>query len=389
MAEVLRRAVLSHVRKPTEDVVALVATKRYRVGAHHLRRYVDDARRALGEGLRWATARERLMLQVGEDVRRQREDAGGAPSDRETRAVARSAPVKAWVETVWPALSAPALLARLYDDAAFLAGCAPMLTEEERALLVRPAPRSLKSVRWTEADAVLLDELRGLLEPGETYVHVVVDEAQDLSAMQCRAVARRCPSGSMTVLGDLAQATTPWAPGSWPATLGHLGQPGADVRPLTTGYRVPGEVLALANRLLPHIAVGVPAATSMRAGDDALTFGPAASLTDVVRGLLEVEGSIGVIVPDAAVADVLASLTGLGAEAVEAGTDPRVSVVPASEAKGLEFDSVVLLEPAAVVAAEVTRAAGLRRLYVVLTRAVSRLVVLHDEPLPAELDRTG
>ena len=67
------------------------------------------------------------------------------------------------------------------------------------------------------------------------------------------------PSGSMTVLGDLAQATTPWAPGAWSVTLTHLGQPGAEVRPLTTGYRVPGEVLALANRLLPHIAVGVPA----------------------------------------------------------------------------------------------------------------------------------
>ncbi|MGN6605948.1 MAG: HelD family protein, partial [Jatrophihabitans sp.] len=386
MADVLRRAVLSHVRKPDDDVVAIVGTKRYRVGAHHLRRYVDDARRALGDGLRWSTARERLMMQVGEDVRRQREDAGGAPTDRETRAVARSTPVKAWVETVWPALSAPALLARLYDDAEFLARCAPSLLPEERSLLARPAPRTLRSVRWTEADTVLLDELHGLLEPGETYVHVVVDEAQDLSAMQCRAVARRCPSGSMTVLGDLAQATTPWATGSWAATLEHLGQPGAEVRPLTTGYRVPGEVLALANRLLPHIAVGVPAASSVRAGDGALRFAPRESLDSVVRDLLDIEGSIGVIVPDAMVPGVVGGLAAVGAEIVDAGTDPRVAVVPASEAKGLEFDSVVLLEPAAVVAGEVTRAAGLRRLYVVLTRAVSRLVVLHDEPLPQELE---
>ena len=93
MADVLRRAVLAHVAKPTEDLVAIVGTKRYRVGAHHLRRYVDDARRALGDGLHWSIGRERLRTQVAEDVRRQREDAGGAPSDADTARVARAAGV--------------------------------------------------------------------------------------------------------------------------------------------------------------------------------------------------------------------------------------------------------------------------------------------------------
>ena len=105
---------------------------------------------------------------------------------------------------------------------------------------------------------MLLDELDALLDGTDTFVHAVVDEAQDLSAMQCRAVARRCPLGSVTVLGDLAQATTPWAPGDWALTLRHLGHD-APVRPLTAGYRVPGEVLDLANRLLPHIAPRRPA----------------------------------------------------------------------------------------------------------------------------------
>jgi DNA helicase IV len=189
------------------------------------------------------------------------------------------------------------------------------------------------------------------------------------------------------VLGDLAQATSPWAPGEWETTLRHLGQDGAQIRPLTIGYRVPGEVLELANRLLPHIAVGVPPATAVRQGADALRFRPLAALTDEVRRCLAVEGSVGVIVPDDRVQDVLRELTqdGIAAELIDADADPRVSVVPAAEAKGLEFDSVVLVEPAAIVAGEAARAAGLRRLYVVLTRAVSRLAVLHDEPLPAEL----
>jgi len=348
---------------------------------------VDDARRALADGLRWSVARDRLRMQIAEDIRRQREDGGGAPSDAETAKVARAPGVKEFVDAVWPALTATGLLARLYDDPAFLAKCAPSLTEDERAALHRPAPKTLRSVKWTPSDTVLLDELNALLEGVDTFVHVVVDEAQDLSPMQCRAVARRCPQGSITVLGDLAQATTAWAPGDWAVTLEHLGHPEATVRPLTAGYRVPGEVIELANRLLPHVAVGVPPGTAVRAGVDALRFGAASALLAEVSRCLEVEGSVGVIVPDAAVADALSTLAPLGAVAISAESDDdvRVTVVPASAAKGLEYDSVVLLEPSAIAAAEPTRPAGLRRLYVVLTRAVSRLVVLHDEPLPPEL----
>jgi Superfamily I DNA and RNA helicases len=397
MASVLSRAVLSHVAKPSEDVVAIVGTRRYRVGAHHLRRYVDDARRALGSSatlasrasspaLRWSVARERLRTQVAEDVRRQREDAGGAPSDAETAQVARSPAVREWVDSVWPPLSAPSLLARLYDNAEFLARCARgTLDPDELDALHRPA---IRRPRWTPADTVLLDELAAIIDGTDTYVHAVVDEAQDLSPMQCRAVARRCPLGSVTVLGDLAQATTPWAPGSWETTLAHLGHDGAAIRPLTVGYRVPGEVLDLANGLLPHIAADVPAATSVRAGDGALQFAARAALVEQVRECAAVEGSIGVIVADAAAAAVLAELrdAGLDAHPLAEEADPRITVVPAPDAKGLEFDSVVLVEPAAIVAAEPTRLDGLRRLYVVLTRAVSRLRIVHEDPLPPELD---
>jgi DNA helicase IV len=434
MAEVLRRAVHAQVAKPTQDVLAIVGTKRYRVGAHHLRRYVDDARRALGDGgpatsrpggpptsgtggpptsrpggpptskgvagggvagggvagLRWSVARDRLRMQVGEDVRRQREDNGGAPSDAETTKVARSAAVRAFVDEVWPALTAPALLSRLYAEPEFLARCADgTFTDRELGALARAPSRSVKTTRWTAADTMLLDELDGLLDGCPSFAHAVVDEAQDLSPMQCRAIARRCPLGSVTVLGDLAQATTPWAPGDWAVTLRHLGHDDATVRPLTAGYRVPGEVLDVANRLLPHIAVGVPPATSIRRGEGALCYGPTASLPAQVRRCLLDEGSVGVIVPDARLDSTLRELVsaGIATEALDAlgDTDPRVTVVPAAEVKGLEFDFVVLLEPAEIVAAEPARPAGLRRLYVALTRAVSRLVVLHDQPLPAEL----
>src|ERR671920_1613704 len=236
-------------------------------------------------------ARDRLRAQVAEDVRRQREDAGGAPTDADTAKVARSQAVRDWVDEVWPPLSAPALLVRLYGEPEFLAQCARgLLDEDELAALARPAPRSVKAAKWTAADTVLLDELDALLTGTATFVHAVVDEAQDLSPMQCRAVGRRCPLGSVTVLGDLAQATTPWAPGSWPVTLAHLGHE-ARVQPLTVGYRVPGEVLELANRLLPHIATDVPPATSVRAGVGSLSFAGESELADAVAAALAVEGS--------------------------------------------------------------------------------------------------
>jgi DNA helicase IV len=383
MADVLRRAVFSHVSRPVDDVVAVIGTRRYRIPEHRLRRYVDDARRA---DVRWSVVRDRLRQQLAEDVRRQREDVGGAPSDAETARIARSPAVREFVDAVWPALDASKLLARLYADVDFLLRCSSTtLTDDERTLLLRPRPA--RTPRWTPADAVLIDELAALLDGAPSYVHVVVDEAQDLSPMQCRAVARRCPLGSVTVLGDLAQATTPWAPGSWAVTLAHLGHDGASIRPLTAGYRVPGEVLEVANRLLPHVAADVPPATSVRQGTDALRYAPTARLVETVRDYLDIEGSVGVIVPDARAVQILDELrtAGIAAERLDDEDDPRVAVVPAGSAKGLEFDSVVLVEPAQIVDAEPTRPGGLRRLYVTLTRAVSRLTIVHDEPLPAEL----
>ena len=131
--------------------------------------------------------------------------------------------------------------------------------EEQKALLWDKPPRSWKSARWSAADLVLLDEADGLIEHPEAYGHVVVDEAQDLSPMECRAIARRASFGSLTVLGDLAQGTTPWAARTWSDQLAHLGRPDAAVVPLTTGFRVPEAIVGLANGLLERLDVDVPA----------------------------------------------------------------------------------------------------------------------------------
>jgi hypothetical protein len=396
MAQVLERALWGAIAKPADDVLVPLAGRRYRVPVERLKRYVDDLRRRGRvpddqQRLHYAAGRERLALLLAEDARRQKEEGGGSPTDGETRRAARSGEVRAFCDAVWPARDAAAVVAALLTDPAVLARAARgVLTDDEQALLLRPAARSVRTTAWTPADAVLVDEAAGLLGRTAGYGHVVVDEAQDLSPMQCRAVARRLAAGSLTVLGDLAQATSPWAPSEWAPTLADLGRPQTAVRPLTRGYRVPGEVLDYANRLLPAIAPGLAPATAVRRDPGALRVRPvpdlAGPLTDVVRELAAAPGSVGVVCADDAVPAVVRLLAGAGLPAAELADDGsaagRVAVVPATLAKGLEFDAVVVADPAAIVAAEPR---GLNRLYVVLTRAVSTLVVLHRDDLPVAL----
>ncbi len=397
MAAVLHRALWGAIAKPADDVQVPLAGRRYRVPVERLKRYVDDLRRR-GRAdddqrvLHYAAGRERLAMSLAEDARRQKEEAGGSPTDGETRSAARSAEVRAFCDTVWPARDAAGLVCDLLSDPALLARAARgVLDADEQAALLWPVrPRSVRTAPWSVGDAVLVDEVAGLLERTGGYGHVVVDEAQDLSGMQCRAIARRLAAGSLTVLGDLAQATSPWSAGEWAPTLRGLGRPGTAVRPLTRGYRVPGEVLDFANRLLPVIAPGLPAAAAVRREPGSLTLRSGADLAGplaaVLRELAAAPGSVGVVCADAAVDEVVAGLrdAGLPAEPLADDGAPagRLAVVPAGLAKGLEFDAVVVVDPAAIVAA---KPRGLQRLYVVLTRAVSSLVVLHRGDLPAEL----
>lgn len=211
--------------------------------------------------------------------------------------------------------------------------------------------------------------------------------------MMLRAVGRRCSTGSATVLGDLAQATTPWATTSWGDALDHLGKGDAHLEELSQGFRVPSDVIDFAARLLPEIAPDLRPPTSVRRAQGQLALRPVPDLTAAVvaatREAVARDGSIGVIVPDHLADQIAASLDRADIDQVRLGdvhdVDARVDLVPASLAKGLEFDHVVVAEPAQLVAAEPDRTTGLRRLYVCLTRAVTSLTVVHTEPLPEPL----
>ncbi|MET7422403.1 AAA family ATPase [Dactylosporangium sp. NPDC005555] len=367
MAAVLAKRLNGKIRKPEEPLTVSDGSYRWRVSTDALRRVVDDVRR---EAPPYGIGRERVRARIVSLLMRQSEARrGDSPSEGWQRRMGRAQPVLEVLDHAWPAVTPEQLVFEVLSDPAD-----ELLTEAERAAITwSKPPKTAKSARWTAADAVLVDEAAGLIDRVPSFGHVVLDEAQDLSPMQARVIARRSEHGSITLLGDLAQGTAPWAALEWRTLLGHLGKPGARVVPLTTGFRVPAAVVALANRLLPALGVDVPEARSLRT-DGALTIG-ATPLREAVRRALAFEGSIGVIAADATIPAITAQLREIEPE--------RVTVLPASLAKGLEYDHVIVVEPADIVEAEPR---GLNRLFVVLTRAVSRLDVLHERPLPAPLD---
>jgi len=398
MAEVISRAIWSHLRPAEGTLVVPRGAHQWRVAAYLADEIVETIKE---RGVRYAAGREMLPQRLAHQVLLRMEAAGDSPDDRVQNAVARSKPVKAYAEHIWPAIDAAKLVLRLLSEPEFLAEHADgLLTpQEQQRVLVKKPGRSAKTHKWSASEIVLVDEAVDVLNRTPSLGHVIIDEAQDLSAMQLRAVGRRASTGSVTVLGDLAQATTPWATTSWTDTLDHLGKPDAVVEELTAGFRVPGAVIEFAAQLLPDIAPDLTPPHSVRRtrGDLVLAAStrPSVDLARAVRVALQSEGSIGLITPDARLAEVEKALDDeqisyavLGRETNPLDTEAftrRVDVVPASIAKGLEFDHVVLFEPAAIVAGEPDQVTGLRRLYVCLTRAVTSLQIVHTEPLPAQL----
>jgi DNA helicase IV len=397
MAEVLRRALWANLRAPREPLMVSRGSRRLRLPAHEVEALAAELR---ARGVRYGTGRELLAHRIAHVLLSQLEAAGETTDDRTHDAVRRSAPVRTCVDEVWPKVDPRRLVFGLLSDTGQLAehGGGLLGDQELAAVAWAKPPRAPGSARWSRADQVLIDEAADLIERTPSIAHIVVDEAQDLSPMEMRAIGRRCATGAATVLGDIAQGTTPWAATSWPDLLTHLGKPDAAVRELDVGYRVPRQILDFASRLLPAIAPGLAPARSLRADPDALSVRAVAPadlgprLAAECAAALTAPGSVAVICADQQLAVAAAALrkAGLGygvlgdaapddAAAPEAA---RLTLVPVTLAKGLEFDHVILLEPARIATGE---AYGLRRLYVALTRAVSRLTVFHAEPLPAEL----
>jgi DNA helicase IV len=434
--------------RTTEEIVSLA---RRRPGTHNVRRRFVEAHvlRALADDYRSRLTRGTETLD--DDGPSAEEQADLARRLRRTPQVAEA------LDRMWPRLSPHELLHDLFGARPLLAAAGQDILSPEAALrLYRPRSRSLDEVPWTVADAALIDEARTILGPRRggartnrgrqgraeegnaqevgfwpqglaaspmpssgpfgaleddvrSFGHIVVDEVQDLSPMQLRMLARRSLSGSMTVVGDIAQATGPWAPASWDDVTRHL-SPHRSTRlvELTVSYRTPAEVIAVAAQVL---AVAAPAITPPRPVRQSgfsprLIEASRAGLAGAVAQATSEEvaavgpGRVAVLGPAMMLPELARALTLAGLFP----TDPRepsseglaagLVLLPADETNGLEFDAVVVVEPALVAAVgedmagegpPVATTRGLRTLYVALTRPTRRLAIVHAEPLPVPL----
>jgi DNA helicase IV len=404
MARVLRRAVRDRERALREDLVVGYGLTNLRVTVDQTERIVAEARRRFHKhnaGRRFVEGELFSAL-----AQSSRDDlAASAVRDR----LRRTTEVREALERMWPVLTPAQLLHDLYGSKALLHSAAgTQLSEPEWQALHRTRVDDLEALVWTNDDVPLLDEARALLGPkprsrkrpdGEddgvrTYGHIVVDEAQDLSPMQLRVLNRRSLSGSMTIVGDIAQSTGEWAHANWQEILDHLPDRREPRRAeLTVGYRLPAPNMALAARVLAVADPDLAPPRSIREDGDPPRIIRAHTdrlLADVVTAALDEldavgNGNVAVIVPGSLVDAVSDAFTESGVEygrATRHGLDAQITVVPVGLVKGLELDASVVVEPAAIVDEE---AQGLRSLYVALTRATKRLAIVHARDLPEAL----
>ncbi|MCI0143185.1 AAA family ATPase [Arthrobacter bambusae] len=295
-------------------------------------------------------------------------------------------------ERVYPSLSPQQFVRELYGSKERLVRAGA--TETEVELLYRAPAAKIGDEPWTMADLGVIDCAADALSGAvNRYRHVVLDEAQDLSYMQLRAVRRRSQNGSMTVVGDIAQATSAYSRKDWNQVLTTLGTENHFTQSeLTIGYRVPAPVLAVAARVLATAAPGLTAPVAFPRQieeDPRWHVVDADELMDAVvtsvkeyssRGLF-----VGVVVAEPQMEPVCDAFRALGirfSESADGGLSQGINLVSPEESKGLEFDAVVVVEPASIL----QLAQGDKLLYVALTRTVHHLdVVLRADRIPEML----
>ena len=435
MARLIRRALRDRQRPLRRDFTIFyrpelcftVEQSRQLVENVRSRRINHKAGRKLIEDGFFSTLADTANLHKGEapesefafDAEAVREDIGDTPEVREA------------LEWMWPSLTPAQFLYDLFSVPSLLRSAGRKhFSPEELALLAIPrVPKDssrMPKESWTMDDVPLLDEARWRLgssdrknqrssragqigddsdDPGSsetsslpplserTYGHVVIDEAQDATPMQLRMSARRSRNGSMTLVGDIAQATGPLSCDSWEELLEQLPSKWhSRTTELSVGYRLPEPIACYAAKLLDGINpdLAMPVAVQREGAPPNVVQTGKENLFSQVAAAVKQEATdaatVAVIVPDdktEATADALRAAGIECATAYDGALSTTVSVLPVRYAKGLEVDAAIVLEPAEIIK---QTAKGTQSLYVSLTRAMRRLTVIHTAPLPEALE---
>ena len=401
MSRVIDRAIRDRERPLRDDVMFPFRSGYVRLRAAESEAIIKNARRGQR---RHNAARRHVENEIWSALAANWRESDATPEA--VRAELRGrVDVREMFERMWPVLTPAELLHDLFGSAALIRSASGrLLSADEQSLLHRPRMDSVDEVEWTAADVALLDDAREALGPRPNragkiddadeirlYGHIVVDEVQDLSPMELKMVSRRSLNGSMTVVGDIAQATGPSAPSDWTDVLEHLpSRREPRVIGLSVGYRIPQQIMNLANRVMAAAAPSLRAPASVREGDTDPHIIFTSDLCEVVaeeaRRLSDelASGSVAVVATDDRCDEISAALHDAGVEhgRAAAGLGRGVTVVPVSVVKGLELDGVIVVEPADIVE---SNDRGLRSLFVALTRSTQRLSVVHSRPLPASM----
>ncbi len=432
MVEVLKQAIRARQRVPRDGFEVSVDGRTLwlppddcaaaRTKARRSRRPHNQARAVFVRQMLTALA-EHYGARLGYGESLSEEDIAGIRSDLGAETAVQKA-----LDELWPTLTPQELVADVHDDpgrTAWTVADVPLL--DEAAELLGPADlgpdaaaRQAEAQRQADIEYAreLLENLdlnmpidpelvaeryhgparrsstaeRAAADRSWAFGHVIVDEAQDLSPMAWRMVMRRCPARSMTLVGDLAQASSPAAPSSWAEALDPHAEGRWRIEELAVNYRTPTEIMDLAAGVLARIDPNQSPPRSVRSTGTApwiKRIGElAVELPAVVADELAAvgDGRLAVIVPAARQAEVLASLRQAGVDAA-AGFEPTALDFPAAvltvtQAKGLEFDSVIVVEPSELIESSPS---GMRDLYVAITRATARLGIVHRSDLPSAL----
>jgi DNA helicase IV len=381
LGEVVQRAVELAVQPKPEELVLFVDGQFVAVRERQVRELLDEA---LESRTSLAQARDRFRMAV---LRRFYErygelldDLAFRSFDEIERALQGKGLLAKYLDRVLALPKPERLVARLLTSPGALAEAADgILDGGEQKLLLRDRPRRMADLQWSVHDLPLLDVARTLVDGApRVFGHVIVDEAQDLTPMQLGMVSRRALGGSLTILGDVAQATGPVVYRAWEELEPFLPD-GAlvTVEELRHAYRVPGEIMDFALPLLDVVAPEAERPLSYRQGGDPprlVRVEEGELLLTALREAAELDGLLAIVAPRSLVEHEPHG---------DAFDEISVPVLTPRESKGLEFDHVVVVEPAAI--ADEGGEAGLRELYVALTRPTKTLTVVHSRPLPAAL----
>jgi len=385
MATLLSRLLWEKVRPPDATTAIEVGRAEIELAPDAVAEVIAEARTRRTYDAGRQRFRDRLADRLVTQAVERSAAARRADPEAVASAVRQSRAYQRLAARSWPRQTPDALVASLFKNRRRLAVLADgLLAPEELDLLLSAPPRTGAA---THGEFALLDEARALIDPElRRFGHVVIDEAQNLTAMELRMVVRRARRQSLTVLGDIAQRTAEAGLSTWETVLGEAGVDRLEVEELLVSYRVPDDFLRIASALVPGTAVprGVRQApwpaVAIRTGRIGAVAGELA-----VRMAADV-GSVGVIVPAALHDDVAASV-GPDATEAEDGLSSGINLLGLEAIKGLEFDAAVVLEPRRI--RDERPGGGRGGLYTALTRSTRALAVVHAEPLPEELDASA